>query len=50
VKGLIPRLRVCMTAEKDPTPLVTLGTSEDAESLGNDMGTLFDSMEAEFKG
>ena len=49
VKGLIPRLRVCMTTENDPKPLISLATNEDMEAHENGLGNLFDSMEAEFE-
>ena len=47
VKGLIPRLRLCMTTEKDPAPRIALATNEDVEAHESGLGELFDSMEAE---
>lgn len=49
VKGLVPRLRVCMTVEKDPTPFIALASDDEVVSLENDLGLLFDSMEADFE-
>ena len=38
-----------MTVEKDPTPLIALASDDEVVSLENDLGLLFDSMEADFE-
>ena len=35
--------------EKDPTPLIALASDDEVVSLENDLGLLFDSMEADFE-